>query len=308
MSTQDDLLFAIHEHPDDDFLRLIYSDWLEENDRIERAELIRVQVALAQTKDERARTPLVQREWALLFHPERLVTWGPLTGFYLSFNRGFVSRISVRGEHFLADFLTVAPALLLDLIQACLSLDFEWTGGVGLYDDGQPGTIPWETLAEVLRLPLCRRCTEMVLENGHFTLLVAEVLREATICNLVTQFNLEGMELAPGALAVFLESPWLTHLRRLELSSGCFTTNGPYDGYLNAPLTAEEIASLARSPYLANLEELVLYERGVTADSATLLLTSPALRRLRSLRLSLAPIGDERWSQLEARFGDRLKR
>jgi uncharacterized protein (TIGR02996 family) len=41
------LLQAILDQPDDDALRLVYADWLEEHGEQDRAELIRVQIALA---------------------------------------------------------------------------------------------------------------------------------------------------------------------------------------------------------------------------------------------------------------------
>src|SRR5262249_51837097 len=47
MTTEDDLLRALCEAPDDDAPRLVYADWLEEHGRLMRAELIRAQVELA---------------------------------------------------------------------------------------------------------------------------------------------------------------------------------------------------------------------------------------------------------------------
>jgi uncharacterized protein (TIGR02996 family) len=47
-STADNpFLKAVVANPDDDLTRLVYADWLEENDQPERAEFVRVQVALA---------------------------------------------------------------------------------------------------------------------------------------------------------------------------------------------------------------------------------------------------------------------
>ena len=40
-------LKAVIAHPDDDLTRLVYADWLDENGQSERAEFVRVQVALA---------------------------------------------------------------------------------------------------------------------------------------------------------------------------------------------------------------------------------------------------------------------
>lgn len=47
MTEQEALYRAVLEDPDDDTVRLVYADWLDENDQPERAEFIRVQIALA---------------------------------------------------------------------------------------------------------------------------------------------------------------------------------------------------------------------------------------------------------------------
>lgn len=49
MTEQDALLAAICAEPDDDTLRLVYADFLEENGESDRAEFIRVQIELART-------------------------------------------------------------------------------------------------------------------------------------------------------------------------------------------------------------------------------------------------------------------
>jgi uncharacterized protein (TIGR02996 family) len=45
--TEEAFLQAMGDNPEDDTTRLVYADWLEENGQAERAELIRVQCALA---------------------------------------------------------------------------------------------------------------------------------------------------------------------------------------------------------------------------------------------------------------------
>jgi uncharacterized protein (TIGR02996 family) len=61
------LLQDILANPDDDDLRRIYADWLEEHQQHARAELIRVQVRLALlSKSEPARQALERRERELL--------------------------------------------------------------------------------------------------------------------------------------------------------------------------------------------------------------------------------------------------
>src|SRR5436190_24041320 len=50
-------LRAIAEHPDDDSLRLVYADWLDEHGNPEYAEFVRVQIALAQNADGKGDLP-----------------------------------------------------------------------------------------------------------------------------------------------------------------------------------------------------------------------------------------------------------
>jgi uncharacterized protein (TIGR02996 family) len=67
MTQETDLLRAIWEDPEDDAVRLVYADWLEENGRAERGELIRLQIELAHGKLSRQRREkLAAREKALL--------------------------------------------------------------------------------------------------------------------------------------------------------------------------------------------------------------------------------------------------
>jgi uncharacterized protein (TIGR02996 family) len=70
MTDGDTLLRAVIDNPDDDAVRLVYSDWLEETGEpanMDRAEFIRVQCRLAQLTDNTPeRRKLVKREKALL--------------------------------------------------------------------------------------------------------------------------------------------------------------------------------------------------------------------------------------------------
>lgn len=83
MTDETALLCAICRHPDEDTPRLVYADWLDDHDRPERAEFIRVQCELAKVEcpDKRphngctphtwcryceSRGPLISREMSLL--------------------------------------------------------------------------------------------------------------------------------------------------------------------------------------------------------------------------------------------------
>src|SRR4051812_10910093 len=66
MTTADAFLEAIREEPDDDAVRLIYADWLEERGD-PRGEFIWAQVEAARLeRDDSRRAPLRARAWELL--------------------------------------------------------------------------------------------------------------------------------------------------------------------------------------------------------------------------------------------------
>jgi uncharacterized protein (TIGR02996 family) len=64
MSDENALLEAIWSHPHEDTPRLVYADWLQEHERPEQAEFIRIQCELARLDewDEDKRPALVKRE------------------------------------------------------------------------------------------------------------------------------------------------------------------------------------------------------------------------------------------------------
>src|SRR5262245_50345394 len=91
------LLRAIRQAPEDDDLRLVYADWLEEQGRLERAEFIRVQIERARTSLDDPRYPDLRRREAELFEghgaawlreelPEGMVLEGRLD--HYKFERG----------------------------------------------------------------------------------------------------------------------------------------------------------------------------------------------------------------------------
>jgi uncharacterized protein (TIGR02996 family) len=106
-------LQAICEAPDDDGLRLIFADWLEEHDD-PRGEFIRLQCALARlTGDDPRQAPLRRRERELLARHEN--EWaGPLADRVAGweFRRGFVEKVVLTPGAFLdagAELFRLAP-------------------------------------------------------------------------------------------------------------------------------------------------------------------------------------------------------
>src|SRR3954470_3857617 len=93
-------LDAIREAPDDDAVRLVYSDWLEDRGDAARAEFIRAQVELARgVADEARRDLLRRRERELLLANERKWLGGlGATVKRAAFVRGFVERVTVHAD------------------------------------------------------------------------------------------------------------------------------------------------------------------------------------------------------------------
>ncbi len=103
MSEKDDLLRAVCERPEDDDLRLVYADWLDDHGDSDRAELIRVQVALARAgPDSPDRPALVERERRVLKkHKKRWLAEGPSWAARGEMVRGFlVPRLKENVEKF----------------------------------------------------------------------------------------------------------------------------------------------------------------------------------------------------------------
>src|SRR5437763_13277856 len=105
MSAEQAFLQEIVEDPDDDAVRLIYADWLEDHGNAARAEFIRTQIELAGMKeDDPRREDFAAREADLLAEHE--AEWvGPLREHLMgwTFLRGFLSHIEIAAEEVLQE-------------------------------------------------------------------------------------------------------------------------------------------------------------------------------------------------------------
>ncbi len=121
MTDEEALLRAVIADPDDDAPRLIYADWLDENGQCERAEFIRIQIALHGMPVDDARRPELRRaERRLLRRNGDKWTdhWRPLIRHY-SFRRGFVDTVICLADEFVSggdNLLSLAPIEYLWLL------------------------------------------------------------------------------------------------------------------------------------------------------------------------------------------------
>jgi uncharacterized protein (TIGR02996 family) len=102
MSEEAALLGAIRDNPDEDTPRLVYADWLQENDQVERAEFIRLQCeAVRMPRDSQERGLMLGRA-TVLKEKHNSAWFGSLEKQFRSciIERGFVSRLCDDAEKF----------------------------------------------------------------------------------------------------------------------------------------------------------------------------------------------------------------
>jgi uncharacterized protein (TIGR02996 family) len=115
------LLAAIIAHPDEDTPRLMYADWLQEHDRPERAEFIRLSIRLANLrhgdpKFETDEARLLEQFQALVegrigkWEREFALSFTANSDLWFGFRRGLVEEVRCSVRY----FLKIANHLFLD--------------------------------------------------------------------------------------------------------------------------------------------------------------------------------------------------
>jgi uncharacterized protein (TIGR02996 family) len=284
------LLEAIRAEPEDDAGRLVYADWLEEHGQDERAELIRVQVALERDGPSE---PLLAREKDLL--TRRAGEWlGPLAG-YLHFDRGMGAARHLRFDRGMA----VACWETLPELEA---------GTARLAEAGDPPWVAerWLSLsgphseeadfAALVRSPGFGRLTRFYFggyrasSGDQVWLLGATAAMARALAASPRSANLRRLWLINAALGVagaeaLATSPHLGRLRWLSLR--------------HSDVPPEAVAALAHSAALTGLTGLGL-SPGLAAEEEDIraLAAARGLSRLESLNLSSNRVGDARLRRL----------
>jgi uncharacterized protein (TIGR02996 family) len=258
---------AIREAPEDDAPRLVYADWLEEAGEVDRAELIRVQCALAKLgpdrrKGRKERVRLEPREKALLANhadcwlaPLRAVLQGSNPWDRedrwldrLKFRRGFLN-----GSHFGLES-ACRLAVAGDTVEP---VDQLWVAECGAH-------YRHESVVEIVRW-------------------------QGAGC-------VSGLSVAWGAdrdIAAIVQSRHLHNLRHLGVWHGQVTDSGMFQ--------------LAACPLAATLRSADLKDNPITDAGAFALADSPHLEQLRRLDLHGTRIGPAGQERLRERFGDALQ-
>jgi uncharacterized protein (TIGR02996 family) len=279
MTHEHAFLEAILDDPDDEGLRLIFADWLEEQGQ-PRGEFIRTQCTLAGLPaDDRRRRALEARERQLLAR-HRDEWLGPLRSLaYLwGFRRGFAEEVTLPAESFLDHgdtFFRSTPVLLARLLNSA----------------GDP------RLEKLAHSPYLGRLTALHLTDNRIGNAGLVTLLDAADLGRLTTLRLGNNELGDTGMQALAECPHLTGLTTLNLQKNGIGNAGAY--------------ALAMSPHLGGLTALYLGDNQIGPAGAQALAESPYLRRLDTLELANSggyypytnSIGPKHRGLLRERFG-----
>ena len=253
-------LEAIFARYHDDGLRFIYADFLDDAGDPDRAELVRVQVALGRmNEDDPLRAELSEKQAELLAaNQER---WTEHLGDLVcncEFRRGVLDSVVIDAAQFLSRGAELLRRVSLRRIR--------------LRDSA-------EVFPDLMASPLVEKIPELdfcgnSLGNGGVNLLArSDFLKELEVLDL--GFN--GIDdLGVKTLARAINLPKLT---TLSLS-------------FNGRITSSGIAELASSPFLAGLMSLDLTNNEIDDGGVAALVSSKSLLQLQNVRLSENPVGD----------------
>ncbi len=266
MNLEESFLLAIREEPDDDAPRLIYADWLMEQQepwRVERGEFIRVQCDLLRLPEshpgretlKQREQWLLQRNWEAWIGPLRqLIGSGSqdvwIRGTYkreaiFYFRRGFIESLSLHARTFLAvaeQLVLLTPLRRLELIRA---------GSLA----GQLAHCP--SLEGLQCLWFSDYFVDPLDSNG------IRALGDSPYLGQLVFLGLHRNNLGDAGAAALAETRNFRQLRRLELAHNGISDDG--------------VQYLARSALLSQLKYLGLEGNYLTPDGRHSLLASPYL-------------------------------
>jgi uncharacterized protein (TIGR02996 family) len=272
MTNRDALLAAIRADPDDDVPRLVYADWLDEHGQPERAELIRVQCALAPLPSgdarleslrerERALLSTHRRAWAAELPPLDGVRWGP-------FERGFVARAEFRSLKAFAERFEeaacYAPLVIADLRD-----------------------LSARAVVRLAALPVLRLVRRLVLVDCRPDAACAGALAGSPHVEGLRGLWLTGGSTGDAGALALAASP---HLGALHTLSLCRAAVGPAGAL-----------ALVANPNLGSLRRLYLSRNPIGDMGADALLASVGLDRLEELFLDNCGIDRDRAESLRQR-------
>ncbi len=275
MADELSFLDAIRAQPEDDAVRLVFADWLEEHGQQARAEFIRLQCRLADIREfDPDRPDLLDREWQwLTVYRKR---WQPARPSVLArylrgsaFLRGFFARINVP-----------AAALLKHGAEWFQTYPLE---ELRITDRGR-------LLGEIVRQPWLGRVASLDLSHHDITLPELEALLASPHLGRLRRLLLRSVALTPDGVEALARSTLLRQLHHLDLGDDFFGPRlGDADSVPSAlrnQLGPQGLQRLITSGRLSDLASLTLKDLPLTEADLSLLASTAALPSLTHLRLN----------------------
>jgi uncharacterized protein (TIGR02996 family) len=303
VTERDALTAAVLADPAADLPRLVFADWCDDHGEPDRAEFVRVQVALAHLPaGDPSRVGLKARERELLT-PDNRVRWG-VPGFSgrQEFRRGFVEGVRAAAAPFVAlgdRLFELAPvrevrlSVLDNLVPAICRVaglavvhTFDLSGNYLGFGDRLDRLLA-DTRLDNLRSLILR-------DNRMFADSVPRVASTA-VAQQLTSLNLSGNPLADAGLEALAGTRRLGELRSLTVRND--------EQIYEDSVHAAGAAALAAAEGFSRLERLDLSGHRIGDAGFASLVESPLFPRLTVLRLArndIGEVGDE--------WADRLTR
>jgi uncharacterized protein (TIGR02996 family) len=270
MNDSDAFLQAILQNPDDDQLRLIYADWLEERGD-PRAEFIRVQYERPRVQaNSREYLDLVLRERQLLAIHE--TEWlEPLRelGSHWEFRHGFVEKGEMTARQFLERAESLYQLAPLRSIRFTDITELPTNeAGQRVFRTSDPAPCLMPALAKCLWLS---RLRAIEVRGGDLSDSDVRCLAESPHLRSLQKLDLSTNGLGPASARALAAAPSLPSLTRLNL------------GY--NPIGDLGLQALAASSRLPSLRHLIVHHCDITTTGIRTLAASALMRQLETLEL-----------------------
>ncbi|MBL8917099.1 MAG: TIGR02996 domain-containing protein [Archangium sp.] len=300
---EDELLAAIWARPDDDTPRLVYADYLMEQQN-PRGEFIRLQCESTALHDHHPRKLEYERRAAALLHPNRLA-WSPSGGpaFEWRFVRGFPASVKL-----------AAPALLqssasLQTVKSLEGLELNFNGVT------EPLAEVW---TRVFKDPIFERLRTLRL-TWHVPQVVVRALCEQSWLSRLSALQLSWVSLREDTWKTLGATATLRTLQSLDVGLSGATDEGvealasiPWPKLTRLSLSNNQLGTraceaLARKGTFSALEHLDVSWNRVGKKGGAVLAGAEFLASLQSLNLSHDQVGDDTCAALAAAKPQKLR-